>query len=128
MTLDPTRRPIPPAAPEPMDEARLADLLSVMDPDRLAGHVAGLRAALDGVAGPGAPPLPDAASAGDWTELARRAHSGAGHAQLLGFPGIAGWLNALEGAARAQDRAAAAPAVAALRAELDAGGPRLPPL
>ena len=118
----------PPGAPPPeaMDPARLSDLLSVMDPDRLAGHVAGLRAALEGIAGRGAPPLPGAAEA--WTGLARRAHSAAGHAQLLGFAEIGRRLNALEAAAKAQDAASAARAQAALRGQLEAGAPRLPPL
>ncbi len=152
--------------PEPMDEARLADLLAVMDADRLAGHVAGLRAALCGLAGDEAPPLPATPQAQTdltpgartdlapearadlapeartdrapeartdrapeaWSGLARRAHSAAGHAQLLGFPAIGRLLNDLESAAKAQDPRAAALALAGLRAQLDAGGPRLPPI
>ncbi|SFI63145.1 hypothetical protein [Albimonas pacifica] len=114
--------------PEAMDAARLSDLLCVMAPDRLGAHVAGLRAALQGIAGPGAPPLPRATEPTAWTGLARRAHAAAGHALLLGFPGIGGRLNALEGAAKRQDPEAAAVALAALREELAAGGPRLPPI
>lgn len=140
MTLEPRDEPAggppdperaPPASrmtPEPMDEARLADLLAVMDPDRLGAHVAGLRAALDGLAGAGASPLPEAAETDAWTGLGRRAHAAAGHAQLLGFPGLGRLLNALEASAKQADARAAGLALAALRAQLDAGAPRLPPL
>lgn len=112
--------------PDDMDPDRLSDLLAVMDPGRLGGHVAGLRGAIELLAGDHAPALP-APGAQDWTGLGRRAHSAAGHAQLLGFRRLAELLNALEAAARAGDAARAAAALADLRAQLDAGAPRLPP-
>ncbi|MDF2232317.1 hypothetical protein P2H44_07085 [Albimonas sp. CAU 1670] len=123
--------------PEAIDPDRLSDLLSVMDPDRLGAHVAGLRAEIAALAGPGARALPvpdrppaeaETGLADDWVGLARRAHSAAGHAQLLGFPGLGGLLNALEAAAKARDPQAAGLALAELRAQHAAGAPRLPPL
>ena len=121
-------RPFRSQQAETMDEARLNDLLSVMAADRIAAHIAGLRAELTGLVGPEAPGLPETPVSEEWTGIARRAHSAAGHAYLLGFPGIGALLNQLEAAARASDPDAAAPPISALRAQHDAGAPRLPPL